>query len=208
MKAGESGMEMNMKNGIMGILRRLYYFWNWLCLYHKFGSFRYTSYMRKPLRLVNPRYMQIGKRVSILPLARMECIRSWMGTPCNGELLIGDGTSIEQSCHIIAANRLEIGKDVTISAFVYIADCSHGMDDVTKDVIDQSLEVKSTRIGDGAFIGIGARVMPGVAIGKHAIVGANAVVCKDVPDYSIAAGVPARIIKKYDFDKKEWVAVR
>ena len=50
--------------------------------------------------------------------------------------------------------------------------------------------------------------MPGVTLGKNVIVGANAVVTKSVPDYSIVAGVPAKIIKKYDFEKNEWISVR
>ena len=195
-----------MKNSILEILRRLRYLQKWICLYHRFGTFRYTSSMGKPLWLINPRYIRIGRHVSILPLARIECVRSWLGEPCSGEITIGDGTSIEQCCHIFAASNLEIGRDVTISAFVYIADCNHGCDDLTKDVMEQPLEIKSTKIEDGAFIGIGARIMPGVTIGKHAIIGANAVVCRDVPDYCIVAGVPARVIKKYDFAKKEWVA--
>lgn len=196
-----------MRDTIIEILRRIRYVQKWICLYHKFGSFRYTSSMGKPLWLHNPKYVQIGRRVSILPLARIECIRKWLDESYKGELIIGDGTSIEQCCHIIAADRLEIGKDVTISAFVYISDCNHG-NDVTGDVIDQKLEIKPTKIGDGAFIGIGARIMPGVSLGKHVIVGANAVVCKDVPDYCIVGGVPAKVIKKYDFAKKEWVVVK
>lgn len=196
-----------MLNKLVEILYRIRYVQKWICLYHRFGEFKYTSSMGKPLRLYNPQYIKIDRHVSILSLARMECIRAYKDTPCNGEIQIGEGTSIEQACHIIAANHMEIGKGVTISAFVYISDCNHGSDDVTKDVMEQPLQVKTTRIKDRAFIGIGARIMPGVTIGEHAIVGANAVVCRDVPDYCIAAGVPAKIIKKYDFSRKRWVKV-
>jgi acetyltransferase-like isoleucine patch superfamily enzyme len=159
----------------------------------------------KPLRIIQPHYIKIGKDVSILHMARIECIRHREGEKYEGEVIIGDGTSIEQCCHIIAGSRLEIEKDVTISAYVYIADCGHSIEDVTKDVMDQPLEIKKTHIGEGAFIGIGAKIMPGVTIGKHAVVGANAVVSRDVPDYCMVAGVPARIIKKYDLEKKMWV---
>ncbi len=194
-----------MRKCIFEILRHIRYAQRWLCLYHRFGKFPYTCSMGKPLWIRNPRYIQLEKNVSILPMARMECVREWLGEPCNGELLIGEGTSIEQCCHIIAADRLEIGRDVTISAFVYIADCTHGCDDLEKDVMDQRLDIRPTKIKDGAFIGIGARIMPGVTVGKNAIIGANAVVCKDVPDNCIVAGVPARVIKKYDFSSRKWV---
>lgn len=60
-------------------------------------------------------------------------------------------------------------------------------------------------IGDESFIGMGARIFPGVSIGKHCIVGANAVVTHNVPDYCVVAGVPARIIKKYDFSACKWI---
>lgn len=193
-----------MKHSIYMILKYMYFIFRWMVLYHRFGSMHWTSQMAKPLRILSPRYIFIGKNVTILPMARIECVRKWKDKTYHGELVIGDGTSIEQSCHIIAGDRLEIGREVTISAFVYIADCGHGIDDVTKDVMEQPLEVHTTKIEEGAFIGIGARIMPGVTIGKHAIVGANAVVCRDVPDYCIAAGVPAKIIKKYNFEKRSW----
>lgn len=192
-------------NFMINLLLEIRYVLRWFLLYHRFGSFHHTSYMAKPLRLVKPKFITVGRHVTILPLARMECVRRWNDAPLKGEIIIGDGTSIEQSCHIIAADRLEIGKDVTISAFVYIADCRHSIDDMTGDVIAKPLDIKKTKIGDGAFIGIGARIMPGVTIGEHAIVGANAVVTKDVPPYHMAGGIPARTLKTYDTEKKEWI---
>ncbi|MCR5202249.1 MAG: acyltransferase [Lachnospiraceae bacterium] len=173
----------------------------WLPKYRKFGKIDYTSYVIKPMRLIGAKHIRIGKNVAILNQARIECIRN---KKCKGEVIIKDRTSIEQCCHIIAGNKLVIGKDVTISAFVYIADTGHGMDDMSMDVMKQPLVVKHTEIKDGAFIGIGARIMPGVTVGKHAVVGANAVVTHDVPDYAMVAGAPAKIIKMYDTEKKTW----
>lgn len=192
-------------NFMINLLLKIRYVLRWFLLYHRFKSFHHTSFMAKPIRLVKPKYITVGKHVTILPLARMECVRRWNDAPLKGEIIIGDGTSIEQSCHIIAADRLEIGKDVTISAFVYIADCGHSINDMTGDVIAKPLDIKKTKIGDGAFIGIGARIMPGVTIGEHAIVGANAVVTKDVPPYHMVGGIPAKTLKTYDIEKKEWM---
>lgn len=193
-----------MKDTIINILIDIRYYIRYIILYRRFGHFGKKSYMAKPLRLVNPRYIKAGRDVTIQGLARMECVRRHGGKNLSGEIIIGDGVSIEQGCHIIAGDKLEIEKDVTISAYVYIADCGHSFSDINKDVIDQELIVKPTHIKEGAFIGIGARIMPGVTIGKHAIIGANAVVVKDIPDYAMAAGVPAKIIKKYNFEKKAW----
>lgn len=189
---------------IITLLIKIRYILRWFILYHRFGNFHHTSHMEKPLRLVKPKYISVGKNVTILSLARMECVRRWNDVPLNGEIIIGDGTSIEQCCHIIAANRLEIGRDVTISSFVYITDCEHNINDMSGDIIANPLDISTTKIGDGAFIGIGARIMPGVTIGEHAIIGANAVVTKDVPPYHMVVGVPAKTIKIYDLEKKEW----
>lgn len=193
---------------MMSVLLKIYRFFRyvirWIILYHRFGHFHYTSLMGRPLRLINPRHIAIGRKVTILPLARMECIRKWGDTSLNGEIKIGDGTTIEQGCHIIAGDKLEIGKKVTISAYVYIADATHSLEDMSGDVMDNPLEIKNTKICDGAFIGIGARIMPGVTIGEHAVIGANAVVTQDVPPYHMVGGIPAKIIKTYDVQEKEW----
>ncbi len=193
-----------MKKNIINILIDIRYAIRYIILYHRFGSFGAKSHMLKPLRLVKPKYIKIGKDVTIQGLARMECVRQHEGQTYNGEIIIHDGVSIEQGCHIIAGSKLEIEKNVTISAYVYIADCGHSFKDVTKDYIDQPLVIKPTKILEGAFIGAGAKIMPGVTVGKHSVVGANAVVTKDIPDYTMVAGVPAGIIKKYDFDEGEW----
>ena len=62
-------------------------------------------------------------------------------------------------------------------------------------------------IGEGSWLGTNVVVVGKVSIGKHCVIGANSVVTKDIPDYSVAAGIPAKVIKKYDFEKKEWVRV-
>ncbi len=193
-----------MVSALLKIYRLFRYVVRWIILYHRFRHFHHTSHMGKPLRLVNSRYITVNKKVTILPNCRMECVRRWGETPLNGEIVIGEGTSIEQGCHIIAGDRLEIGKGVTISAYVYIADAGHSLNDMTGDVINNPLEIRKTKICDGAFIGIGARIMPGVTIGEHAVVGANAVVTKDVPPYHMVGGIPAKTIKVYDIKEKGW----
>lgn len=62
-------------------------------------------------------------------------------------------------------------------------------------------------IGEGSWLGTNVVVVGKVRIGKHCVIGANSVVTKDIPDYSVAAGIPAKVIKKYDFEKEEWVRV-
>jgi acetyltransferase-like isoleucine patch superfamily enzyme len=62
-------------------------------------------------------------------------------------------------------------------------------------------------IGEGSFIGFGTVVLPNVRIGRYVVIGANSVVDHDIPDYSVAAGVPAVVLKRYDFTKEAWVKV-
>lgn len=155
----------------------------------KWGGIGENTVVIKPMRIIGKKNMYLGNNVTILNNARMETVGE------NGTLVIGDGTSIEQSVHIIAANHLEIGRDCVMSAQVYISDCNHGYSP-EKRIMDHPLDIKKTTIGNGVFIGIGARIMPGVTLGDHCVVGANAVVTHDVPSGVIVAGVPAREIGK------------
>lgn len=173
-----------------------------------FGNYGFIgedSYIVKPMRIIGKKNIFIGNGCSILNGARMETISHWENQSYNGKIVIGDNCSIEQCCHIIAANELAIGSHTVISAFVYIADCGHSYAFSEESIMQNPLEVKKTKIGKNCFIGIGAKIMPGVSLGDHVVVGANAVVTKNVPPNTMVAGIPARIIKKYDTAKKSWV---
>lgn len=159
----------------------------------KWGRRGNNSRIIKPMRIIGKRNMYIGDNVIILNNARMETIDTWQGEKLNGSIKIGKGTSIEQNCHIIAADELCIGEDCVISANVYISDCNHGYAPGAR-IMDQPLEIKKTRIGNSVFIGIGAKIMPGVTIGNNSVVGANAVVTHDVEANTIVAGIPAKAI--------------
>lgn len=188
------------------VIQGLYRIRNFL-FFHGYGKIGSMSYLVKPMRIIGKRKIFIGNHCAILHHARMETISRWKAEELNGSICIGDYTSIEQNCHIIAADKLEIGDHTVISAFVYIADCGHSIDDTTKSVMEQPLFVKKTKIGAYCFIGIGAKIMPGVEIGDHAVVGAGTVVTKDVPPYTMVVGTPAKIIKKYNLEDKKWESV-
>ena len=173
--------------------------------YGKLGS---MTCVIKPMRIIGKRKIFIGNHCNILNQARIETIQRWKEKEFNGSIHIGDHTSIEQNCHIIAADKLEIGDHTVISAFVYIADCGHSMDNINESVMEQPLFVKRTKIGAYSFIGIGAKIMPGVEIGEHVVVGAGAVVTKDVPPYTMVAGNPAKIIKRYNMEDQKWESVK
>ena len=80
----------------------------------------------------------------------------------------------------------------------------HGYEDITKPIKKQPIiQKKEVIVGDNSWIGENVCII-GAKVGKHCIVGANSVVTRDVPDYSVVVGSPARIIKRYDFEKQEW----
>jgi acetyltransferase-like isoleucine patch superfamily enzyme len=108
---------------------------------------------------------------------------------------------------ISCTNSIEIGNGVLTSSRVFIGDSYHGYEDVTLPVLDQPMAGEApVRIGDGCFLGIGAAIMPGVTLGRNCFVGANAVVTKSFEDYSVVAGVPARLIRRYDPALQKWVS--
>lgn len=108
---------------------------------------------------------------------------------------IGRGSEIGERCWISIANSLGIGEKVLFSPNVYITDCDHEYRDVNVPVIDQGIVQRGQRvsIGDGSYIGINAVIVGNVKIGKHCVIGANSGVTKDVPDYCVAVGSPAKI---------------
>lgn len=138
--------------------------------------------------------MNIGDYVEIWNGARIECISTWRGKEYVPNLSIGKGTIINQDCHITCANNIEIGENVGISHRVTITDISHNTAESDEPVIDQGIETEPVRIGDCTTIGTGAVIFKGVAIGKHAVIGAQSVVTKDVPDYAVAYGIPAKVM--------------
>ena len=171
----------------------------------KFGAFGRGSALHRPIRIMGKKKIFIGNHVHILDNARMETVAAFgkkRFSPC---LTIGDNTSIEQGFHAIASGHLNIGSEVTISGNVFVSDCYHNYTDLDTDVMNQPLMYARTAIGDYCFIGYGASIQPGAVLGKQVIVGSNAVVLKgEYPDHCVLAGVPAKIIKKYNESNGSW----
>jgi len=124
---------------------------------------------------------------------------------------IGDNFQMNDYVHITGIANVEIGDNVLIASKVYISDLSHGSyqgdkSDSHPDSIpkERPLYHKDVIIKDNVWLGEFVTVLPGVSIGKGSIIGANSVVAKDIPDYSIAVGSPARVIKKFNFDLNKW----
>ena len=170
------------------------------------GRLGKDSKVIKPMRIIGKRRVFIGDKVTILNMARIETVHSWGEQKLEGRLTIGDGSSFEQCCHLIAAKDVKIGKGCVFSSFVYISDCSHGYSP-QKGIMESDLEIKPVSIGDHCFIGTGSCIMPGSTLGNNVVIGANSVVTGEIPDNSMAVGSPARIIKKYDMKTDRWIRI-
>jgi acetyltransferase-like isoleucine patch superfamily enzyme len=116
-------------------------------------------------------------------------------------LLIGNGTNIGQNCHITAIDKIEIGNNVLTGKYVTITDNSHGSiseKDLQSNPNKRELISKGpVIIEDNVWIGDKVTICPNVRIGKGSVIGANSVVTKDVPSFSVIVGNPARIIKSF-----------
>jgi len=166
-----------------------------------FGSFGLPSYIGKPVFIGNFKKIFIAKRVRIFPGIRMECIGQ------NSKIIIKENVSIGHNLHLTAGCILEIGANSTISANVLITDISHEYQEIDKHIMEQSLIIRKTLIGENCFIGYGAVLDAGTILGKQCIVGSNAVLKGEYADYSVIAGIPAKVIKHYNHETKVWEKV-
>ncbi|MBC7913358.1 MAG: acyltransferase [Pyrinomonadaceae bacterium] len=119
-----------------------------------------------------------------------------------GEVIIGSKTIIGIGNVIIGP--VHIGNNVMLAQNIVISGLNHGYEDITLSPKDQKVITKMITISNDVWIGANAVITAGVSIGKHSVIGAGSVVTKDVPDYAVAAGNPARILKKYNFETGNW----
>ncbi|HZP58486.1 MAG TPA: acyltransferase [Dehalococcoidia bacterium] len=173
---------------------------------HGFAQFGEDALITPPYRIIGARRIHVGARTVIGPYAFISVLGERLGERYDGVLRIGDDTSIGQSFIVSCAGEIVIGSKVLISSNVHVGDTIHRYDDPDVPVIDQPLR-RGGRvvIEDGAFIGINAVILPDVRIGRHAVVGAGAVVTRDVPDFCVAAGNPARVVRRYDVALRAWL---
>lgn len=190
--------------------------------YGVWGSFRligwlaYTKLLIREARLIRPPLyirgrsdMSFGKGFTSGRFNRIEVFAEGdAGAPL---LSFGKNVQINDSNHISAIRRVAIGDNVLIASRVFISDHNHGGFEST-DPLDgpdtpptgRPLVAKPVHIGDNVWIGEGACILPGVTIGDGAVIGAGAVVTRDVPAGCVAAGNPARVLRRYDADTSQW----
>ncbi len=194
-----------------------------------FRTFGPDSKIRTPFECTNPQFVEIGKFVSINREMRLSVFKDithhidYLKEHYPGlerkvkrrdylfhdpSVTIGDCTSFGRFCFITCTGRIKIGKAVIFSDRVYISDTDHRYEDPDLPILYQSLtKGGAVEIGDHSWIGTGVTVL-NCSIGKHCVIGAHSLVTKDIPEYSVAAGTPARVIKRYDFETGQWQGAR
>lgn len=122
-----------------------------------------------------------------------------------GDVFIGNNTIVGIGNTIIGP--VCIGNNVMLAQNIVISGLNHGYKDVSISPAFQKVECKSIYICDDVWIGANSVITPGVRLGKHSIIGAGSVVTKDVPEYSVAVGNPAKVIKLFNPDASKWQTI-
>lgn len=157
--------------------------------------------------LFGERWISIGDHCMIGPYSSLSAGVSPEHVPDRDPVIeIGDRTVIGKGSGIVGHREIVIGDDVWTGHHVYVTDANHGYEDVTVPIGKQFSEPRPVSIGSDSWLGHGAVALPGATIGRHVVIGAGAVVTGEIPDFCVAVGNPARVIRRYVLGEG-WVPV-
>lgn len=123
-----------------------------------------------------------------------------------GDVIIGDRTRVGLGNTFIGP--IKVGNDIMFAQNIVMSGLNHGYEDINLSIHNQPVTTAQINIEDEAWIGANSVIVAGITVGKHAIVAAGSVVTKDVPAYSIVAGNPAKLLKQYNPETKNWERVK
>lgn len=179
----------------VGMKRLLIYLYSRVQSLGGYKAFGRGSVIKLPAKVWNKSCIEIGSGVFIAEGSFLSVVKTGSNSPL---LIIEDDVCIGSHVHISCTEYVRIGHGALLSDRVFIGDGIHEYRDVGVAIKDQGMLPKGpVMLGEGCFIGINAVILGGVTIGRNAVVGASAVVTKDVPDCSVVAGNPATIISRF-----------
>ncbi len=145
--------------------------------------------------------MNIGKNISFGRDTRI----NFYDKENDKKLYIGDGSYFCNRVTILCGGKIVIGRNVLVASDVCFFAENHSIDaNSSVPYMKQDLKFKDVYVGDGTWIGEKVIILPGTSVGKKCVIGAGSIITKDVPDYCMAVGNPARVIKKYNTDTGVW----
>ena len=178
-----------------------------LLLSSQFKEFGAGARISPPFRFYGLNRMSLGDNVMI----NRDCwIQTIPGSNQGNEakLVIGSHTGIGMGAHISAVERVLIEEYVLLARNVHIADHAHAFENIDVSIMEQGINrIAPVTIGRETWLGENVVVLPGVTIGKHCVLGANSVVNSSIPDYSVAVGAPARVVKQFNRNSSKWERV-
>jgi acetyltransferase-like isoleucine patch superfamily enzyme len=125
----------------------------------------------------------------------------WITIADEAKVRIGEGTFLNVAVMVAAMQFVEIGSHCMLANGCFVTDANHRFDDPDTPITWQGFDSKGpTRIGDNVWLGAHVVVTSGVTIGERCVIGANSVVTQDIPPFSIAAGVPAKVLRAVTYD--------
>ena len=182
-------------------IQKLYF---WVFLRSGFKRFGRKSTLSFPFRINGAEFISIGEKVHIYEGSWILALKINKKDPI---INIGSGTYIGRFSHIVGISKVEVCNNVLISDKVYISDNLHDYKDVNIPIKEQRILQKSpVVIGENTWVGENVCII-GASVGKHCVIGANSVVTNNIPDYSIAVGTPAKVIKIFNHTSKIWEKV-
>jgi acetyltransferase-like isoleucine patch superfamily enzyme len=197
--------------GVRWRLRRVHeriFLWRWR---RKVGAKRFAQFgdgslIYKPFAILCPHRIEIGDRVLVHQGAMFSLVEEAHGRRHEPRLRIGSGTNIGHGIWFSCVGDIEIGEDNLLGHNILIADSYHEYHDPDTPIVEQPMaEAKPVRIEPGCIVGPHAAILAGVTIGARSFVAANAVVTRSVPPNSVVVGNPARVIRRFDRERGEWI---
>lgn len=189
------------KRALNFIYRKIYYLLN----KNKYRFLSPNSHIQELLRVDGKDNISIHKNVIIQKMTWIAAVPLTKADKCH--LSIGEGSIIGHFNHIFATGVIEIEKNVLTADKVFISDNQHIFTDVKTPIHSQGIkQLNKVIIGEGSWIGENVCIL-GASIGKNCVIGSNSVVTRDIPDYCVAVGSPAKVIKKFDFSTNEWLTI-
>lgn len=171
-----------------------------------FGAYGKDVYIEPGVVINRPRFVHLGDHVRIKRNTSIN-LHPKDKKSKEGLLFIGNNVMISEGCVISAFNHIVIEEDVIIGPNVMIIDSTRDLSDPNRLIRESEIEIGSVHIGADSWIAYNACILPNVTIERHCIIGALSVVNEDIPPYSVAVGSPAKVIKRYDFGRREWIKI-